>query len=187
MTRTVLLCLAVFTTSLAQLTAQSSFAEIQPSEGSPFLVGHIPEALLLNQPYASWYGTGLEAYRPDPSSLEELKSALEPYHILVFLGTWCGDSRREVPRFMKILQESGFPAERVKIVTVDRREEHYKKSLNGEEWGLDIRRVPTFIFLREGREANRIVEKPLQSLEADMLAILRGDPYTPRYARAGSH
>ena len=172
--------------SHSPLIAQIAFAEIQPAEGSPFLVGHVPQGLLQQPPYASWYPTGVDAYQPDPAILDDLKTALEPYRILVFLGTWCGDSRREVPGFMKILQESGFPAERVKLIAVDRRKEHYKKSLNGEEWGLDIRRVPTFIFLREGREVNRIVEKPLQSLEADMMTILTDKPYTPRYSHTGS-
>ncbi len=172
--------------AFAPVSAQTSFAEIQPADGSPFLVGHIPEDLLLSPPYASWYQSGLEAYRPDPAQLADLKTALEPFQVLIFLGTWCGDSRREVPRVMKILKASGFPEDRVKIVTVDRRKEHYKKSLNGEEWGLDIRRVPTIIFLRGGKEVNRIVESPLQSLETDMLKILTGQPYTPRYQRAGS-
>ena len=45
-------------------------------------------------------------------------------------------------------------------------------SPNGEEQGLEIGFVPTYIFFRNREEVGRIVENPMQSLEKDMLAIL---------------
>jgi len=76
------------------------------------------------------------------------------------MGTWCGDSKREVPRFIKVLEAANFPVDNLKIVAVDRRKEQYKKSPTGEEWGLSIKRVPTFIFYKNGKESNRIIESP---------------------------
>jgi thiol-disulfide isomerase/thioredoxin len=43
------------------------------------------------------------------------------------MGTWCGDSKREVPRFIKILKSVDFPMENLKIVALDKRKEKYKK------------------------------------------------------------
>jgi thiol-disulfide isomerase/thioredoxin len=87
---------------------------------------------------------------------------------LVFLGTWCGDSRREVPHFLKIADRCGIGQSRVRLHGLDRS----KKSREGLADQYHIERVPTFIFLRNGNEIGRITEKPNGTLEADMLAIL---------------
>ncbi|NNK29609.1 MAG: thioredoxin, partial [Flavobacteriaceae bacterium] len=38
--------------------------------------------------------------------------------------------------------------------------------------GRNIEYVPTIIFLKDGKEAGRIVELPMNSLEQDMEAII---------------
>jgi hypothetical protein len=87
---------------------------------------------------------------------------------LVFLGTWCGDSRREVPHFLKIADTCGIGMSRIRLYGLDRS----KKSADGLTDQYHIERVPTFIFLKNGNEMGRITEKPNGSLEADMLSIL---------------
>jgi thiol-disulfide isomerase/thioredoxin len=87
---------------------------------------------------------------------------------LVFLGTWCGDSRREVPHFLKIADHCGIDTSRIRFFGLDRS----KKSGDGLTEKYHIERVPTFIFLKNGEEVGRITEKPAGTLEADMLSIL---------------
>ena len=87
---------------------------------------------------------------------------------LVFFGTWCGDSRREVPHFLKIADQCGIPSSRIKLYGVDRS----KKSKDGLTDRYHIERIPTFIFLKDGNELGRITERPTGTLEADMLSIL---------------
>jgi thiol-disulfide isomerase/thioredoxin len=161
--------------------AQNMNIEILTDEGNPQLVGHINEEGLQSKNYSDWYTPNKTDYKVDSETLEQLSEALKKHHILVFMGTWCSDSRREVPHFIKILETVDFPMEKLKIVGLDYREAHYKTSPTGEEWGLSIKRVPTFIFLKDGKEVNRIVESPIESLEKDMLKILDGQPYTPNY------
>ncbi len=163
-------------------SAQDLHQEVVSDDGKPFLLGPIKTTHLKTEPYQQWYDENFNTYQPDQASTKTLQEALDKYHVLLFLGTWCGDSRREVPRFMKILTESNFPEERVKIIAVDRRKPNVKKSPTGEEWGLQIKRVPTFIFLKDGKEVNRIVESPVESLEKDMLRILKQKKYEPNYA-----
>ena len=69
----------------------------------------------------------------------------------------------------------------LEIVALDYRKEKYKQSPTGEEQGLNIKRVPTIIFLKDGKEVNRIVESPLETLEKDMAQIILKKDYTPNY------
>jgi hypothetical protein len=48
-----------------------------------------------------------------------------------------------------------------------------KKQASGLDiTAYDIERVPTFIIYKEGKEIGRIIETPVQSLEADLQKIL---------------
>ena len=49
------------------------------------------------------------------------------------------------------------------------------------EKGLNITNVPTFIFYKNGKEVNRIVESPRVSLEQDMIDIINGNNYKHIY------
>lgn len=100
--------------------------------------------------------------------LDLIRQAHAGVDVLVFLGTWCSDSRREVPRFLKVADSTGIPMERVVLYALDRR----KTSPDGLEKKYGIDRVPTFVFMKEGVEIGRIVEVPQTSVEADMLTIL---------------
>jgi len=167
---------------ISSLYSQTINQEVRTEDGKQFLVGEISLEALSSDPYKSWYTANYQSYLPQQELLKDLRESLKSYHILVFLGTWCGDSKREVPRFVKILESEDYPMEKLKIVALDGRKEHYKKSPTGEEWGLQIKRVPTFIFLKDGKEVNRIVESPIKSLEEDILQIISQNSYTPNYA-----
>jgi hypothetical protein len=97
-----------------------------------------------------------------------LRKACEGVETKVFLGTWCSDSRREVPRFLKVVDAIGGSLGPVSLVGLDRN----KKSPDAPEASYGIERVPTFIFLKGGREIGRVVEAPQTTIEADMLTIV---------------
>jgi len=50
------------------------------------------------------------------------------------------------------------------------------------EKGLEIFNVPTYIFKKNGKEINRIVEFPVETLEKDIFKILSGQEYKNIYA-----
>ena len=98
------------------------------------------------------------------------------------MGTWCGDSRREVPRLLKVLDEAGIAPQNIRIICTKSGNPGHKTSPGREEQGLYIFRVPTVIVYRQNKELGRIVESPVQSLEKDLLTIVNGQPYTSQYA-----
>jgi len=157
--------------------------EIKTEKGHQFLVGPINLEGLQSEPYKNWFNSSYDNYSIDKSLTKLLKKQLEGYELKLFLGTWCGDSKREMPRMIKILKQAQFPLENLEIIALDRRKGFYKKSPSGEEKGLNIIKVPTLIFLKNGKEINRIVERPLASLEEDMLAILTSETYKPNYSK----
>ena len=56
-----------------------------------------------------------------------------------------------------------------------------KKTPDNLQEGFDLIRVPTFIFFKNGKEVGRFVERPRETLEKDMLKILKGEPYKHAY------
>ncbi|WP_207632914.1 thioredoxin family protein [Foetidibacter luteolus] len=151
------------------------------ARGDKMLLGHCPPYLLSQGTYKHWYDTAYLNYKPDQSIVQSISPLLKNKTIQVFLGTWCGDSRREVPRMMKVLQSAGMDTGHIQLIFVSNAETAYKQSPQHEERGRNIHHIPTFIVYDKGHEMNRIVEWPVQSLEKDLLAILQRQPYTPKY------
>lgn len=108
---------------------------------------------------------------PDAAASQALASVQSGADVTIFLGTWCGDSRREVPRLWKAIQLAGgsVPFE-IHYVGVDRE----KKEPVAPVTNNDVRYVPTFIVQREGREVGRVVEESPNGIEKDLLALLTG-------------
>jgi thiol-disulfide isomerase/thioredoxin len=84
------------------------------------------------------------------------------------MGSWCSDSRREVPRFYKILDRLKFDQNKLTLFCVDRS----KKDSADDTSKLNIESVPTFIFYRKEKEIGRIIESPKETLEKDIQKIV---------------
>jgi thiol-disulfide isomerase/thioredoxin len=104
----------------------------------------------------------------DPAVVQKLAAIEEPLEVLLFLGTWCSDSRNGVPPFMKTLAEAENPNVRIRIFGVDRE----KRDPNGLAEAYRIERVPTFMILRGGQELGRMVETPAVTFAEDLLRLL---------------
>jgi thiol-disulfide isomerase/thioredoxin len=151
-------------------------------DGQPMLLGHCSASVFNNEPYNSWFQKNYVAHQIDSLTLLELKPLLKKKKIDIFLGTWCGDSKWEFPRMLKILLAANFDTTNLSIVCVSNEAEMYKKSPQGEEIGRNIQRVPTLIVYEKNKEIGRIIESPIISLEKDLLKILRKEGYIPHFS-----
>ena len=155
--------------------------ESTDAHGNPMLLGKCTRERLKENPYGEWFNKNYTDYKIDTAMADKLKSNLSEKKFLIFMGTWCGDSKREVPRIFKILDYCGVKTNQIKLVMLDSRDSVYKQSPTHEERGLNIHRVPDLIVYSRNKEMGRIVESPVVSLEKDMLAIAGGEKYIPNY------
>jgi thiol-disulfide isomerase/thioredoxin len=115
------------------------------------------------------YDPNYAAYVPDSTLLKSLSKTLKGKQITIVLGTWCGDSKLQVPHFLKIMDALKIDSDKIKFIAVD----GTKHAENGLIDNLKITNVPTFIFSdKTGTEVARITEHPQETLEKDMLKLL---------------
>ncbi|MEM6720524.1 MAG: thioredoxin family protein [Bacteroidota bacterium] len=169
-----LACQLTFSQTVNQLT--------KDARGRDMLLGEITKEGFTENSFHSWFSKNYDAYEPDAEIIQKLQRKLKKYTITIFMGTWCGDSKREIPKFYKLLEAANFPAEKLRVIGVNNARSNYKQAPNGEEKGMNIHRVPTFIvYNKRGKEVGRIVEHPVESLEADLLQICKKKSYQHNY------
>lgn len=163
------------------LSAQEINQTYVDDAGKMQLIGLCDRNALEQDSFKTWYQAEYNAYEPDEALIEKAKHHLDDISIEIFMATWCGDSRREVPRFYKILDALAVSDDNISLINVYRKAPRYKQSPTHEEVGKLLHRVPTFIVYRDGKEIGRIVEFPGSSLEMDLVQILVGLPSAPQY------
>ena len=120
-----------------------------------------------------------EAYEPGAEDIVTLAQVQEDISIICVLGTWCGDSEREVPRFWKILEDADNPHLELTMFAVGRSSDAQALAIL-DNIGFDeplrkiygVQLVPTFIFMSGETELGRIIETPEGTLEQDAAQIL---------------
>ena len=143
-----------------------------PVASEEVLLGRVrPEAILS---ISDEWRSNRDAYEPAPEDVRRIAALRAPARLDVYFGSWCSDSRRELPRFLKILERASPNRLRVRYYGLDRtKKEPARLARRGS-----IERVPTFILLVGGREIGRIVETPSATLESDLAALIdrAGEP-----------
>ena len=147
-------------------------------DGGMMLLGPINEEGLNQEPYSVWFEENSKAYTPVMALVEQIKPLIKTCYIKVFMGSWCEDSQREIPALFKLLKLTEFDRNQLEIIAMT----HDKDTPENYEADYEIEFIPTIIFFKDGAELNRIVEYTQESLEQDVLKILKQQPYTPAYA-----
>jgi len=129
------------------------------------LTGWITESQLFD--LSPVYEEGKSVYQPDSASISFLKKFNEELNILIFLGTWCPDCRREVPRFLKVMEKADNNFIKFQLMGLDRT----KRDSLGLAEKYQVEFVPTFVVLENNQEIGRIVEMPMLSIEQDLVEI----------------
>ena len=135
------------------------------SHHGPVHVGAIDAETLLRDHPA--FQASHQQFQPTQEQLAIAEKLPEDLQIEVHFGTWCHDSKRELGRFIKLMQSRRVPL-RVSYLALNTD----KRDTTGRAAELGIRYTPTFVVFRNGREIGRIVERPRVDLMSDIRAML---------------
>ncbi|HHG85582.1 MAG TPA: hypothetical protein ENJ82_12615 [Bacteroidetes bacterium] len=110
-----------------------------------------------------------ENYNPKAKWLDSLKTLpeLDSVRLQLFLGCYCGDSRKWVSRFYAL--KPLLPVANVEIISVDTTKKDEKNYADV----VGLKKIPTFIFYQGSKEIGRIVEKPKGRMEKNLFQILK--------------
>jgi tetratricopeptide (TPR) repeat protein len=152
------------------------------SRGNLMLLGYSTKERLQQEPFGIWFNKNYNDYKIDSTTAMSLRDKLKDKQFVIFMGTWCGDSRQEVPKIFRLLDYCEVPASKIKLVNLNTYDSVYKQSPGREEKGLNIHRVPDLLVYENEKEIGRVIEKPFVSWEKDLLSIVGGDQYQTNYA-----
>ena len=155
----------------------SKIIENSESEEYTDIIGLFDRKELSNNPHAEWFDQNYLDYKLDQKTLDKLKPLFKDLEITVFMGTWCSDSRKEIPVFYKLIDKLNFSEESIELIGMTLE----KTTPDSLELNQNLINVPTFIFKKDGKEINRIVEFPLETVEKDILEILTTNNYQNPY------
>lgn len=166
-----MICLSVLAITSCHTEKKVYNREVETEKYGKMLLGRQTRDQLSKEPFSEWYNDEYKEYEYDAQVINELKSnKINSYDITVFFGTWCGDSHRELPRLLKILDAVKYPEQKLNLVAVNRK----KESPDGEDAPHNIQRVPTIILKKYGKEVGRIIEVPRSGfIEKDLLEIIK--------------
>lgn len=118
----------------------------------------------------NWLTINYKSYKLDSSTYKNLvQTDLDSLSFLIFAGSWCSDTKLELPRFLKVIDTLNLGKNPLDMYFLDLN----KKSKFVTPSVYNISLVPTFVVLRAGKEIGRIEETPKESIEKDVLKILR--------------
>lgn len=132
------------------------------------LFGEVTKEIFKQSEFTEWFSKEYNKYEVSDTVFENNYNKTFD-SIYVFLATWCEDSQREIPRFMKIMESFYFlESVPIRYFCVDGNK--YCDVIDCESYYVQL--IPTFIFYKRGEELCRIIESPRISLEVDILDLL---------------
>lgn len=160
--------LLIFSSIVLNLSAQNNTKE-DSRINETILYGQLTLDAFTMDLCSTWYIPEHNSYKADEAILENLhQQSFEDISISLIIGSWCHDSHREVPRFIKILEKINYPFDQLNMNALDTN----KTSPDFDAKANNVTNVPTAIIYRKGNEIGRIIESPKLSLEEDLLIIL---------------
>lgn len=143
------------------------------------LIGYVKKSAFLDKSYSRWFTKNYDSYKTEEAIIDKIRKKINKCKIAGFMGTWCGDSRREVPKLYKVLEQVDFNMDNLEMVALDRS----KRTPDNLQKGYNIIRIPTFVFYKNGKEIGRFVEYSRETLERDILKILTTKTYKHSYQK----
>ncbi len=122
-----------------------------------------------------WFKKDYESYKPKSLSWNSIRDNRKHLSFIVIGGSWCDDTHLWLPKFLKTIEGAGVRQKNIRIYGVDRDKKFPGSTRNktAPETDYKVDRVPVFIVLYKDKEIGRITESVRNSVEDDILQILK--------------
>lgn len=118
------------------------------------LKGVINRSIIESDTSFKWFKENMKWGQADAAAIEAFKKNKDKFTMIVFGGTWCHDTQNLLPVFYRLVDKSGYPDKNITLIGVDRK----KQTLYNLQTKYNIKNVPTFIVMHDGKEVGRVVE-----------------------------
>lgn len=152
------------------LSAKSQqFEKVADPDGYTVIRGILTAKWLQTEfEYAKEYNGRPPGFTPNEQTLEAIRKQKDSLQFVVFMGTWCEDSRFVVPRLFYLLDGAGYSKDKLTLIACDRN----KKTLGNLTEPFQVRNVPTIIVMKKGKEIGRVVEYGSGLFDKDLGEII---------------
>ena len=148
-----LLTFSFFLVFAAVVAAQDTQVTTE-SNGTKIIKGFFTKKDIVTDSAFAWYAENLQGYKPDQNALQALRANKDSINIITFGGTWCGDTKNILPKFIALTDAAGLSQDRITHIGVDRN----KKTIQHLAEAFNVINVPTIIVMKNGKEVGRVVE-----------------------------
>ncbi|MBX3044931.1 MAG: hypothetical protein KIT33_09730 [Candidatus Kapabacteria bacterium] len=117
-----------------------------------------------------WNIVAAESYQTDKIQIDRIKELVNTGDIsfVIIAGSWCGDTKSELPKLIKIFDECNIDSVQYRIIGVGRD----KKITDTDIDNIEIKLVPTLLIYKELELVGKIEEFPEYSWEQDIVIVL---------------
>ena len=120
MKKIILIILIFFTSCKNPNTKNKDHSESDKDIEYVDLIGDFKRKDLTKSPYDSWYIENYDNYELDVETAKKIKKLINrKISIKVIMGTWCSDSRDNVPGFFKLMDYLKFSDRRIELIGLD--------------------------------------------------------------------
>jgi thiol-disulfide isomerase/thioredoxin len=137
-----------------EAVAQKTYEETVEPGGTKIMKGFLSKEVIMYEASFTWFAENQKNYTPPAAAVDALKAKGDKVQIICFGGTWCGDTKNILPKFYSLATAAGFMQNHITLIGVDRS----KKTHGALAEAMGITNVPTFIVMKDGKEAGRVVE-----------------------------
>lgn len=135
-------------------TAFKAYQISHDEKGIKVLRGLITRTDIEKDTSFNWFKKNYNLGKPDATAVAAFKQHINDFQMVVFGGTWCPDTQNLLPQFYKVVDASQYSENNITLVGVD----HSKTTLDNLDKSFHIINVPTFIVMKNGKEAGRVIE-----------------------------
>jgi hypothetical protein len=112
------------------------------------LSGRQPRTAFRDTSYSWWWDSEYGMYKVDSTAIKGCLPLLKGVKTKIVMGSWCSDSKREVPRFFKIADALQYDTSNVEIICVNRKKQSPMKE---DLAGLDIEKCQRLFSIARER------------------------------------